>query len=58
MWLRTPLFTLEELPTLKEADALLVDAALERAGGNQTIAAGLLGIAQPSLSKRLKKKRK
>ncbi len=50
-----PFIHLEELPTLKEADALLVDAALEKAGGNQTIAAGILGIAQPSLSKRLKR---
>lgn len=55
--LNNPFLSFDELPTLREADALLVDAALERAGGNQTIAAGLLGIAQPSLSKRLKLRR-
>ncbi len=55
--LNNPFLNLDELPTLREADALLVDAALERASGNQTIAANLLGIAQPSLSKRLKQKK-
>ena len=53
-----PFRHLEELPTLKEADTFLVEAALERAGGNQTIAAGILGIAQPSLSKRLKRRKR
>ena len=55
--LDNPFFLLDELPTLKEADELLMNAALERAGGNQTMAAGILGIAQPSLSKRLKQRR-
>lgn len=45
----------EKLPTLKEAAALLVAEAMKRAGGNQTIAAGMLGITQQALSKRLKK---
>jgi DNA-binding NtrC family response regulator len=52
-----PFLSLDELPTLREADGLLVDVALERAGGNQTLAARILGIAQPSLSKRLKRRR-
>lgn len=52
-----PFLCLNELPTLGEASELLVDAALERARGNQTLAARLLGIAQPSLSKRLKRRR-
>lgn len=43
------------LPSLEEAGQLLVDEALRRAQGNQTIAAGLLGISRPALSKRLKK---
>jgi len=52
-----PFLCLEELPTLSEANELLIEAALERAAGNQTQAARLLGIAQPSLSKRLKRRR-
>jgi DNA-binding NtrC family response regulator len=41
------------LPTLKEADAKLLEEALDRAGGNQGIAAQLLGISRTSLNKRL-----
>ena len=49
------LFTgLQRLPTFGEAAELLVAEAMSRAGGNQTIAARLLGISQPALSKRLK----
>jgi DNA-binding NtrC family response regulator len=44
-----------ELPTLKEASRQLIDAAMERAGGNQGIAASLLGMSRPALNKRLKK---
>lgn len=50
------LFT-DSLPTLEEAGQLLVAEALQRAQGNQTIAASLLGISRPALSKRLKKYR-
>lgn len=45
---------LERLPTFGEAAELLVGEAMARANGNQTIAARLLGISQPALSKRLK----
>jgi DNA-binding NtrC family response regulator len=45
---------LEHLPTFGEAAELLVEEAMSRANGNQTIAARLLGISQPALSKRLK----
>jgi DNA-binding NtrC family response regulator len=45
---------LERLPTFGEAAELLVEEAMIRANGNQTIAARLLGISQPALSKRLK----
>jgi len=45
---------LERLPTFGEAAELLVEEAMSRANGNQTIAARLLGISQPALSKRLK----
>ncbi|MDD2853556.1 MAG: sigma-54 dependent transcriptional regulator [Desulfuromonadaceae bacterium] len=49
-----PFAGFEELPTFSDAAAFLVLEAMERAGGNQTTAAGLLGISQPALSKRLK----
>ena len=45
----------ETLPSLEEAGQLLVTEAMLRAQGNQTIAAGLLGISRPALNKRLKK---
>lgn len=45
----------ESLPTLKKASRELVQEALTRAHGNQTLAAQMLGISQPALSKRLKK---
>jgi DNA-binding NtrC family response regulator len=44
----------ERLPTFGEAAEFLVEEAMARANGNQTIAARLLGISQPALSKRLK----
>ncbi|KHK02664.1 sigma-54-dependent transcriptional regulator [Desulfovibrio sp. TomC] len=47
----------ERLPTFIEAADLLVTEAMARAGGNQTLAARLLGISQPALSKRLKSRR-
>jgi DNA-binding NtrC family response regulator len=43
------------LPTLSRASEILVVEALRRSGGNQTIAAGILGISRQALSKRLKK---
>ncbi len=45
----------DQLPTIREATMLLVAEAVKRAGGNQSIAAGILGISQQALSKRLKK---
>jgi DNA-binding NtrC family response regulator len=53
---RRPLSFGENLPTIKQATDLLVAEALKRSGGNQSIAAGLLGISQQALSKRLQKK--
>jgi DNA-binding NtrC family response regulator len=52
-----PFAGLGHLPTFQETARLLVDEAMARAGGNQTIAARLLGISQPALSKRLKIRR-
>jgi DNA-binding NtrC family response regulator len=43
----------ERLPTIREATGLLIEEALKRAGGNQSVAAGLLGISHQALSKRL-----
>lgn len=54
---QNPFTPLERLPTFTETAGLLVDEAMARACGNQTIAARLLGISQPALSKRLKLRR-
>ncbi len=43
------------LPTLAESRDLVIQEALRRANGNQSIAARLLGISQPALSIHLKK---
>jgi DNA-binding NtrC family response regulator len=53
-----PLETDKGLPTLKEASNILVEKAMEQAGGNQSAAAKILGISQQALSKRLQKIRK
>jgi len=42
------------LPTLRQADNLLMNEAMRRANGNQTVAARMLGISRPALSKRLR----
>lgn len=47
---------LTSLPTLKTAVEALIDEALERSGSNQKIAAAMLGITPPALSKRLKQR--
>jgi len=43
-----------QLPTLKEVRSLLIDEAMERAGGNQSTAAHLLGITRQGLNKHLR----
>lgn len=45
------------LPTISASIACLIDEAMQRAKGNQSIAARMLGISQPALSKRLKQLR-
>lgn len=45
----------EQLPSLKRVADLLVLEAMQRTNGNQSMAAKLLGITQPSLSSRWKK---
>jgi DNA-binding NtrC family response regulator len=46
----------ERLPTIKEAEEALIDEALNRADGNQGVAAGLLGISRQALNKRLSRR--
>ena len=48
----------EKLPTLKETEQTLIAEALERADGNQTIAARLLGLSRRALSNRLSRARR
>lgn len=45
------------LPKLRQIGDMLVDEALQRARGNQSLAATMLGISPAAISKRLKKKR-
>jgi len=45
----------ERLPNMEQALQLLIEEALRRASGNQTLAASFLGISRPALSKRLRK---
>jgi len=49
-----PFAPFDRLPTFAEAAEFLVVEAMRRSGGNQTLAARLLGISQPALSKRVK----
>jgi len=53
--LDTCLKNLLVLPGLKKMDSALVKEAMERATGNQSVAAGMLGITPQALSARLKK---
>lgn len=50
-----PLAITGDFPTIKEATQWLIAEAMNRSKGNQSIAAGMLGISQQALSKRLKK---
>jgi len=45
----------DALPTLKEVSRLLIEEAMQRAQGNQSIAARMLGITHQALNQRLKK---
>jgi DNA-binding NtrC family response regulator len=45
----------DQLPTLKEIEQLLIEEAMNRSNGNQSIAALSLGISRQALNKRLKK---
>ena len=43
----------EKLPTFKEAEQLLLDEALKRANGNQSIAAQMLWFTRSGLNKKI-----
>ena len=45
----------EQLPTLKQAEQILIDEAMKRSEGNQAIAAMHLGITRQALNRRLRK---
>ncbi len=51
---RVLVFT-ERLPTLEESEQMLINEALQRAGGNQAIAASLLGLSRRALNNRLRR---
>ena len=48
-----PFACLDQLPTMKGSTSLLIEDAMRRASGNQTIAARLLGISRTALNKRV-----
>ena len=48
----------EQLPTLKQAEQLLIDEAMKRTNGNQSIASLSLGITRQALNRRLKLNRR
>ena len=52
------LATTRSLPSLKEVEPLVIEEALRRADGNQTIAARLLGLSREALTKRINRMRK
>lgn len=46
----------DQLPTLREVEEALIEEALERANGNQTVASSYLGITRSALNKRINKR--
>ncbi|WP_353117057.1 sigma-54 dependent transcriptional regulator [Nitratidesulfovibrio sp.] len=53
-----PFANLATLPSFAQAERLLLDEAMARSGGRQTLAARMLGVTQSALSKRLKAQRR
>jgi len=49
---------LDPLPSMKEVEEMLIEEALKRADGNQTIAAQLIGMSRKALNNRLIRSRK
>ncbi|HTZ51573.1 MAG TPA: sigma-54 dependent transcriptional regulator [Spirochaetia bacterium] len=54
---QSPLSFPDVLPTLGQVRELLIDEALKRSGGNQSLAATMLGLSHQALSKRLAKRK-
>jgi two-component system, NtrC family, nitrogen regulation response regulator GlnG len=48
----------EEMPTLEETERALIDEALRRAGGNQRVAATLIGMERATLNARLMRRKR
>ena len=48
--------SLQQLPSLKDAEEAVIEAALTRADGNQSLAAKMLGISRQALNRRLLQK--
>ncbi len=53
----TPFSPMRPLPTLEQAEEMLIEEALKRTDGNQTLAAQLLGITRQTLNRHLKQKK-
>lgn len=54
----SPIAITGRFPSLKESEEALINEALRRADGNQSIAADLLGISRRALNNRLQRKKK
>ena len=50
--------SLENLPSLKESEDLLIEEALKRANGNQSLTALMLGISRQTLHRRARRKQR
>jgi DNA-binding NtrC family response regulator len=50
-----PLIIPAQFPTMKEAEDFLIEEALRRAEGNQTLAADMLGFSRRALNNRLRR---
>ena len=53
----SPFSPLRPLPTQRQAEDILIQEALKRTGGNQTMATTLLGITHQTLNRHLKKRK-
>ncbi len=51
--IQSAIYATGRFPTLKEAENLMIKEAIRQTGGNQGIAAMLLGVSRPALNRRL-----